>query len=419
MAALSQAGLPAAFRRSAAECGVAESDYLLLGSVGILSFEAFALRISSKEDLEEFLRSSICPSAAYQGPDGVLQTFTRAPPEPWASFKMSDDAASLRKLWYLSKEICKAEVGKMAAGDDASRVKVNLGSAVAMEQDAISRGMPPASTDSERPSLHCLTKVARSLLGAGASYEYVPWECFIHLDVEGRLARAGSIPKTQSEVVLTKDAKLSVKDVEKTAPLGEKVSGMEMLRGYLEIRARAHEYLGVARYSTYRRLNEKYLGKLLGVVPEGMRPPTIEEIRRLDRTMHAELFRWLSRSMGTLERGLEHHIRDDSLAVWRLADPVVKGLPDQGVDQSVERGTKRKAPLVADGGPSGENDKAKTESKLKKCLVCGERHAPLCKLPDNFRRDQRAKQKALKREERERREARDGAPAAKPGAKAA
>ena len=89
MAALSQAGLPAAFRRAAAQCGLAESDFLLLGSVGIFSFEAFALRVSSKEDLEEFLKETVCPGAAFRGDDGVLVTFARTPGMTWGAFKMT------------------------------------------------------------------------------------------------------------------------------------------------------------------------------------------------------------------------------------------------------------------------------------------------------------------------------------------
>jgi len=61
MTALSRASIPAAFQRSAAQFGVAESDYLVLTSLGIHSYESFALRVHSKESLEEFLKDTICP----------------------------------------------------------------------------------------------------------------------------------------------------------------------------------------------------------------------------------------------------------------------------------------------------------------------------------------------------------------------
>jgi len=100
---------------------------------------------------------------------------------------MSDDVASLRKLWYLSKELCKAELEKLASGEDASRVKVGLPSFVAMESAAIGRGMPKPSSDAERPSLFALTRLARNLVGPGASFEYVPWESYLTLEEERRI----------------------------------------------------------------------------------------------------------------------------------------------------------------------------------------------------------------------------------------
>lgn len=55
MANLSQASIPAGFLKSAAQCGVAESDFLLLADLGMDTHEAFALRVHSREALEEFL----------------------------------------------------------------------------------------------------------------------------------------------------------------------------------------------------------------------------------------------------------------------------------------------------------------------------------------------------------------------------
>ena len=212
MTALSQARIPAAFRRSAAQFGVAESDFLVLTSLGIHSYESFALRIHAKESLEEFLRDTICPQAGYNDPEDGLITFNRTPHVEWQTFKMSDDAASLRKLWYLSKELCKSELEKLASGEDSSRVKVGLPSAVAMETSAVDRGMPVPVSDAERPSLFALTRLARSLVGPGASFEYVALESYLTLEEERRMERAGILPKSRGEVVLTKDSRLAMRE---------------------------------------------------------------------------------------------------------------------------------------------------------------------------------------------------------------
>ena len=397
MASLSSASLPNAFRSSAIQFGVAESDFLVMGSTGVYTYESFALKIATKEDLEGYLRRSICPAAGYDG-TGQLQVFTRAPAIPWDEFKMSDDVAAIRKLWFLSKEVCKAEVDKLASSEDGARTKVSIGSATAMEEAALARGMPRPSSDSERPSLHCLGRAARALIGPAASHEYVPWEAFINLELEDRMGRAGKIPKATPEVIMGRDSKLSVKESHKDSVLGPVAGDLELVRGYLEIRARAHEMLGLAGYAVYRALNDRYLGKMLATVAEGMRVPTIEETRRFDRVLHTDLLRHVSRGNGTLEAGLQYHLADEGLAVWRLLDPVLKNLPDQGIDRSDVRGAKKRP--HGDVSPVDEASRtasavdAKAKAAGKKCLVCGERHTPFCPLPAGFRQEQRAKRKA-------------------------
>ena len=142
MAALSQVRLPTAFRKSALEGGVAESDFLFLGSLGIITHEAFAMRVHSSDALEGFLRDHVCPSAAYHDSDQGLLVFNRTPAVAWREFQLSEDCAALRKLWVLSKEMSKAEVEKMASGEWSGRAKLRMGSHVAMEEVAIEKGMP-------------------------------------------------------------------------------------------------------------------------------------------------------------------------------------------------------------------------------------------------------------------------------------
>eukprot|EP00435_Cladocopium_sp_Y103_P003847 s3226_g1.t1 len=91
---------------------------------------------------------------------------------------------------------------------------------------------------------------------------------------------------------MTTDKKLSLKEgEERDACPGTHADSLESMRNYLEIRARAFEMLDIAPYQVYKRLNEKCISKAVGRVPKGMRSPTIEEIRRFDRTLHEELLR--------------------------------------------------------------------------------------------------------------------------------
>ena len=360
------------------------------------TYESFALKILTRESLEEYLRRSICPRAAYDG-TGTLQVFAREPQVDWDDYKMSDDVAAIRKLWFLSKEVCKSEVDRLASSEEGARSKVSLGAATAMEMAAIGRGMPVPVSDVERPSLHCLGRVAKSLVGPAATYEHVPWEAYISLDKEDRLSRAGKIPKVSSEVIMSKDLKLSIKDAQKEPVLGPAAGDMETLRSYLDIRARAHAMVGLSGYGAYRALHDRYLGKLLATVAEGMRTPTIEEVRRFDRVLHTEIYRHLSRGNGSLEAGLQFHLDDEGLTVWRLLDPVVRNLPDQGIERDDARATKKRPAGALT--PAGETatEQAEPEARAtsgKKCLVCGVRHTPFCPLPAGFRQEQRAKRKA-------------------------
>ena len=152
----SQGGLPVAFVKAAVRFNVSESDFLLLGTHGIATFEALGYRLIKADDMEVFMREEIAPKAAYKQPDGVVVTFDRTPAIQWTTFKMSEDCAALRKLWALSREICKAEVELLASGDtEKSKVKVDISLAITMEKDAVKAGMSLTQTGSGRACTPC------------------------------------------------------------------------------------------------------------------------------------------------------------------------------------------------------------------------------------------------------------------------
>ena len=308
-----------AFKKAAVRFGVAESDYLLLGSMGIATFEQLAYRITKADDLEGFLRGSVLPRAAFLEDDGEVVVFRKSPAELWEEFRLSEDAAAVRKLWAMAREVAKSEIEKPKA-------KVDLSSAVAMEKSAVGNGMPAPASDTERPSLFTLTKVSKVLVPPGASYEHLAWENYISMEDEGILARSGKLPKGKPEITV-KDDQLKVKDSETLPPPGEKVADLEMMRKSLDLRGRSFAMVGVAGFETYRALTDKYVGKMRAVVPVGMRNPTLSEVRRFDRALHEEILKWLSRSVGSLDTAIRYHLDDDTIALWRLLDPVLSRCP--------------------------------------------------------------------------------------------
>lgn len=154
----------------------------------------------------------------------------------------------------------------------------------------------------------------------------------------------------------------------------------------------ALDMLDLVGYSSMRLLSDKYYGKVNAVVADGMRTPTLNELRRFDREMQVHVYRHLSRG-----RAIQYYVSTDADNLWRLLDPVIKQLPDQGVEaasaESKKDGNKRKVEEVDPSGGGGKVSKSPEPPRLKLCLVCHKRHEPLCKLPPNFRKDQREAQK--------------------------
>eukprot|EP00435_Cladocopium_sp_Y103_P009771 s2693_g2.t1 len=402
------ASIPAAFRKSAVQFGVAESDFLLMNNMGIYTHEGLALRVHSKEALEEYLQEVICPSAAYADPVRGLITFNRTPPVPWQEFKRSEDVASIRKLWLLSKELCKSELESLASGESSGKSKVTLTAAVTMEQDAVSRGMPAPVSDSERPSLYTLSKMVKSFVGPGAAYEYLSWETFLSQEEQDRMERTGVMPKTKNELVLSKDRAV-IQEKDRDDPPVAATSGMEVMRKRLELRARAACMVGLAQYGTYRALHDRFCSKLLGEVPEGMRPPTSQEVRRFDRTLHQEVLRWLSRGVGTMDDGIGYYLTHEEQGIWRLLDAVVGGLPDQGIDKQASSSRPEKKQRRdheeeeddRDASPLKRKPHLNQPKRKKQCLVCKKRHYPFCKMTKEHRREMKLKGQAKRKAERE------------------
>ena len=198
-----QATLPSAFTKAAIRFNVSESDFLVLGTQGIANFEALAYRVPKQEDLEDILRRTLLPNAAYKGDDGVVQVFDRDPGIPWSEYKVSEDSGALRKLWAMAKEVCKAEIESLTTGDsEAPRAKVGVANSLAMETSAVDNGMPSPASDAERPSLYTLGKVTKSLVPPGATYEHLSWEHFLSMEEEGVLTRQNKMPKSRPEVVV-------------------------------------------------------------------------------------------------------------------------------------------------------------------------------------------------------------------------
>ena len=133
--------------------------------------------------------------------------------------------------------------------------------------------MPVPASDRDRPSLHTLTKV-QGVFGPGGSFQHLPWETYVSMEHEGKLRRAGKIPKDKKEVIL-EDKKLSLASASDEAELPEtrKVDGILALQDVLELRARAYHMLDVAKHRTVTSYHEKIIGFLRATKEMGCEDP--------------------------------------------------------------------------------------------------------------------------------------------------
>ena len=401
-----------AFMGAAVRFDVHESDYLLLVNRGAETHEAFAYKFPKGTDLEDFLKDTCSRKAAYKDSEGLIAEYDKSPPVSWNVFRSSDDAAALRKLWSFSQQLAKSDLETLAsAGTDGEpKQRVLTPASIELEQLAIQSGMPRPMSDRERPSLFTLTKVRQTMDPTGGVFLHIEWESYVCLEGESKLSREGKLPKSRPEVVLSDGKGLTVQPRDSELRRHH-VDDLLRLTEVMDLRARAFHMLKYAKFETYKMLADRYVGLFRATVPEGMRSPTVNEIRRVDRLIHEQILRWVSQGQGEHDAGVHYYASSDD-PLWQLLAPVREDLPDQGKEKPSEARSKHggskihrdddeAGPRNRQGPPSSEA-KRKTpnteqdDGKKRFCMVCQKKHWPRCPLPEGFRKSQREEKKRKK-----------------------
>ena len=392
---MADAGSTVAFGRAAVQFQVHESDFLVLLQDRITTFEAMAYRFPSATDFEEYLKKVVRSKAGYREADGTATTYAKERPLQWEEFKHHEDTGCLRKLWGLATQIAKKQLERLAGDDSETKVKVTLSLSQEMEDRAVAAGMPDPHSDRERPSLHTLSKV-QSTFGTGGSFQHIPWESFVSMEVESRLRRAGKLPRDKRELVV-EEKKISLNSRDEEFPEAPVIDTVLALQDTLSLRARAFQMLDVCPYGVVMEYSERLVAKLRVTTPEGMRAPTINEARRCDREILTEICSWVAKGRGSIEAGLSFYAAEGDEPLWRLMDLHPEHHPDQGREKGstrsgadpTGRGVKR---ALEDEDPKEKPDPA----RARMCIVCGTRHEPRCKIPPGFRKELKTKQKEKK-----------------------
>ena len=228
-------------------------------------YEAMAFRFLTASDFDEYLRKHLRTRAAYKDSSGVVTGFTKGEIEAWENYKSSEDAGCLRKLWTLATQVSKRNLERMAGDDGETKAKITARyePRVATEDKAVKDGMPPPTSDRERPSLLILTKVQNSFCPGGA-FQHLAWESFVNMECESRLRRAGHLPKDKKELILD-DKKLTLNSRDEEFPEPPKI----------------HDLLSMdtlESFQDFEQYNNRIMGLLRATVADGMRAPSINDL---------------------------------------------------------------------------------------------------------------------------------------------
>lgn len=390
---MSDAKSTTAFIRAAVDFDVAESDFLILLNEKITTFEGMTYRYPTSSDFEECLKKTVRLQSAYRDGAGAITVWSKPTPPPWEEFKRCEDAGCLRKMWHFASQISKKELESLASPTEEAKYKVTLTTSKEWEDRAITEGMPVPLSDRERPSLFALGRV-RAAYSTGGTFEYLSWETFADAELEGRLKRAGKLPKDKQELAV-EGSKLTIEKKNDDPLMAKVIEDAADLREVLDIRARTFHMTKAAEFNTCRMLTERYLSKLRATQIAGMRPPTINEIRRCDRELFQEVLSRVARGQGSIELGLKHYLAHPEEAVWKLLEAQIQSMPDQGIEARPSAPKKRKA--------AGEDEAKQPDPPLaaagqpRFCIVCKKRHEPRCEITEEWRREQRERKKAAQK----------------------
>lgn len=114
-----------------------------------------------------------------------------------------------------------------------------------------------------------------------------------------------------------------------------------------------------------------------------------------------QALKFKSEGQGEIGHCLEYYLDNPNSGLWKMLDVVPESLPDQGQEKGAKDGSTGEAPTPHGRGQKRPHEGDQTDVKdappLKLCLVCKKRHSPFCPMPEGFRKELRAKEKANRR----------------------
>ena len=315
--------IPAIFKNYAQRFFVDDAAFSVLESRNINTLDAFFFNIPNESALERFLANQILPA---------MTSMTDTTLEDWLC---SASAGSLRRLWECAKIVARRDL------EDEISLRVSVVprklQAVVL-QDMFARatweGMAqPLSR--HLPGPLTLTKVVDNLSVNGACI-WIDWTNYVSRDDEDAATRLGSGAATLG-LSIVHDVQTGIlmgvqdqPDIRRFDPMD-----LETFRDVMTLRGVAHHIAGLVTVEVYNRLTEIYDEALTMRVAELYRPPTLGEVKKVDRDLHEDIFYHVSAGQGTLHDALVWYTGRGKASCTFFA--MLQPVPEMQPDRSAER----------------------------------------------------------------------------------
>eukprot|EP00971_Amphidinium_carterae_P337806 6474829-Amphidinium_carterae.1 len=294
------AQVPRVFQDLATKVRVPPQAMQILQHLHIESADEYSYRLPSPQAVEDFLAGFFEYNIRA---DGTIYQNATPDPAARARWLQGPEAASLRRLYEVSKALAAKELHKLIEEPLQGEAPRKLTPTVIadLEHQAGLDGMPPLDSDT-RPGATCLAKVHENFR-LGGDLRYLQWEEFTSEELEGRARRQGLSGKDIGFKVIPSESGL------RGVPLSEAykrsdVNDLMVLTEIFQLRAAAHAIVNVVHYDLYLTWGREIIKALCRVAPEAMRTPTLNEARLFDRLVHEQILPHVARGDGSLEEGL-------------------------------------------------------------------------------------------------------------------
>ena len=368
--------VPMYFFALAKKIEVEENDSLLLQGLGISTAEKFSSRIANPAMLEAWL-STVAFTKVGIMVDDKAELTDRGIDEPDKEAWLTSDAVgAIRRLWEASKEVSKVDLAALTSAQDMRGGPLAKPGAVVLAElrrKADAEGIQ-FSSDKTIPGDSTIALV-RANITPGGPHKHLEWELYINLRDDNLLQRTTDDPRKKIWQMMRDNSNGAMYSQQiEVPPLRPRVNDILILQDVLELRANAHIICGLVSNSAYLAYNAMILKALRQEPPVNFRPPSLLEVRMVDREVHQEIYRWIASGDSDLEPGLIFYSKIENSPLLKLLEFVSSNTPERGVERASNLLTSESAGSNLMGG-TGQSKRSRSPARERTstpgiCRIC-------------------------------------------------